>query len=310
MKKRRDVETGGEAARSFGFHRVRMEETRGTGGLPHTAYRAPCAALLRLCASAFKLPVRRRAGMTMIELVSALALMAIVTATVLALLNKASVFWSGEAHNEMQDGEVDRFFRQWDDDLRQAVADTAGDVSSNVTFCIDVPKRDIGAGERNYFLCFVRPSSPRGFEQAENGENKWRLSLDCVKYAANADGEIIREVYPLYSDELVGKQVKEIWEDASEPSPDRASSRVALTCTRVEDFSASALVTNTVPLVTNALPVSVTIQLRAFKDEAERNEYRRLLDETSEDARLRRESLGVPYLHLVPFPAYGSEEVL
>ena len=32
MKKRRDVETGGAAARSSGFHRVRMEETRGT---PH-----------------------------------------------------------------------------------------------------------------------------------------------------------------------------------------------------------------------------------------------------------------------------------
>lgn len=254
--------------------------------------------------------MKKQSGMTMIELVSALALMTIVTVTVLALLNKASVLWSGEAHNEMQDGEVDRFFRQLDDDLRQAVADTAGDVSTNATFCIDAPKRNLDAGERNSFLCFLRPSSPRDFEQADNSGEKWRLSLDCVKYASNAAGEIIREVYPLYSDEPLGTQVKEIWEDESEPSPAKAASRIAFTRVLVEDFSATALTPIALPLVTNALPISVTLQLRAFKDEAERNEYRRLLDDPSEDAILHRESLGVPYTHLFPFPTYGGETIL
>ncbi len=256
---------------------------------------------------------QRRAGMTMIELVSALSLMAIVVVTVLALLNKASTFWSGEAHNEIQEGEVDRFFRQLDDDLRQASAGGAGDVSSNVTFCAGW-KQDEAGEKPNYFLCFVRPVSSRGYTRATgDGGETWRLSLDCVKYAAReSSGEIIREVYPLVSDETVGKQVKRIWEDKSEPSPDAASTRVALRRVLIDGFGPTLLSTNEIDeiLVTNELPVSVTLKLRAFKDDAEMNAYRKLRADASEEAQTERESLGTPYTRQFLFPAYGSDSIL
>ena len=255
--------------------------------------------------------MKKCSGMTMIELVSALALMTVITVTVLALLNKATTFWSSAAHYEAQDGEVGRFLVQFENDLRQAVAESAGDPSSNLTFCVDDPKPEANEDKRNFFLCFVRPSATHGqtAETEADGGETWRLSLDCVKYALNAaSGEIVREVHPLYSDKAIGEQVKQIWQSETPPTGETAS-KVVLKDALVTLFGATAL-DYTLPFETNALPAGVAIHLRAFKDATERGAYRELLHETSEDKVMRRETLGVPYSLLISFPTHGGETIL
>ena len=225
---------------------------------------------------------------------------------------------AAETHSEARDGEAERFFRQFETDLRQAVVD--GGDTTNMTFFLDgvpLPKSNAGEHEYHNFLCFIRPALPYGRtaeRAAPEKDGGMRLSLDCVKYTARYESEnyeIIREAHPLYAGRPLGEQTREIWEaETGLTVPDDVSRTIQLSAVLVTAFGPTMLTPPELPLETNALPLGVTLQLRMFKDDAELNVYKALVNEASEEETRRQETPGVPYSRQISFPTCGGEAIL
>jgi len=137
-----------------------------------------------------------RSGMTMIELIAALALFVIVLGSLLTILNSATSLWSSSRSQQREQAAAQNLIDLLTDDLQNAVTDSG--VPSNTltvakpTFILD-SRTNAPAEEVLIMLQFARHASPHTLGRAPSGIP---LSLDAVFYTFVGNA-LFRHVIPL-----------------------------------------------------------------------------------------------------------------
>lgn len=165
------------------FPRLPINARRSTSELPHVR----------------TLEFSPRAGMTMIELVAALALFVMIIGILLTVMNTATSLWSSSRSQNREQDSGHKILSLIADDLRQVVTDS-GSVSNDTsthrpTFIIDTPLPDRNEEDLFIVLQFARSASANTRSDAADS-NTPRLSLDAVYYTYYKN-TLFRHVLPL-----------------------------------------------------------------------------------------------------------------
>jgi len=137
-----------------------------------------------------------RSGMTMIELIAALALFVIVLGSLLTILNSATTLWSSSRSQQREQAAAQSLIDLLTDDLQNAVTDSG--VPSNTlavampTFILD-SRTNATANEVLIMLQFARHAIPHTQGTSPSGIP---VSLDAVFYTF-AGNALFRHVIPL-----------------------------------------------------------------------------------------------------------------
>lgn len=138
-----------------------------------------------------------RSGMTMVELVAALALFVIILGSLLTVLDSATNLWSASRSQQREQLVADTVAGILAADLCEAVTDNGTPTNSTAvkpTFYLQTPASNAAPGEVTIVLGFVRTASPRTLATGIDGS--LRLSLDAVFYTVY-DNALFRHVLPL-----------------------------------------------------------------------------------------------------------------
>ncbi len=158
---------------------------------------APHPSSFLLHPSSFSPRLSSRSGMTMVELVAALALGVIIIGSLLTVLDSATNLWSSSRSQQREQIVADTLSGIIAADLWEAVTDNGTPTNSAVakpTFYLDTPASNAAPGEVKIILGFVRTASPRTLATGLDGSR--RLSLDAVFYTVY-DNALFRHVLPL-----------------------------------------------------------------------------------------------------------------
>lgn len=141
---------------------------------------------------------RLRSGMTMIELVAALALFIIIFGVLLTIMNTATNLWSSSRSQSREQSSGQRILALIDNDLRQIATDS-GSVSNDTgisfpTLIIKTPPPVRSEDDLFIVLQFARHAAANTLDNDENGTP--RLSLDAVYYTFY-NNTLFRHVIPL-----------------------------------------------------------------------------------------------------------------
>jgi len=139
-----------------------------------------------------------RAGMTMVELVAALALFVIILGSLLTVMDTASDLWSSPRSQQEEQTIAETVTSLMADDLYEAVTDngaTTNDLTEtgSPTFYLQSPVSNSAPGDVTVVLGFVRHASSR---TAAQEADELMLSLDAVFYTYY-DSALFRHVIPL-----------------------------------------------------------------------------------------------------------------
>lgn len=143
---------------------------------------------------------RYRAGMTMIELVAALALCIVIFGILLIALNTASDLWSNSRAQRRELPSAQRIADLIADDLYQAIVDISPvdypPFRIYSTTNSDVYNPDLSTP--SILLTLARPASPSTFLTQNIPQDPYRrISLDAVYYTSYSNA-LFRLVFPLY----------------------------------------------------------------------------------------------------------------
>ena len=141
---------------------------------------------------------RLKAGMTMIELVAALALFVIILGVLFTIMNTATSLWSSSRSQQREETTGRNILDLLTDDLQQAVTDSgeptiSGSDETKPTFILATPTADILPTEATIILGFARHASPR-----TPAVGSYRLSLDAVFYTLYKNA-LFRHTIPLFT---------------------------------------------------------------------------------------------------------------
>lgn len=159
---------------------------------------------------------RRQTGLTMIELVAALAMFVMILGILYSLLNAATNLWATANNGQKEMETAERLLATIEDDLTQAVTDN-GSVTNTLTgteAASFVCTSDFPAGDDSVaiFLRFARPASSR--VNLSGMDEERRLSLDAVFYSY-CNYAVYRHVIPLeHPEEEETKALSELLEEA------------------------------------------------------------------------------------------------
>ena len=315
---------------------------------------------LRLRASALKIPDQRptlelpnfrtpelspRSGMTMIELVAALALFAVILGSLLTVMDTATSLWSSSRSQQREQATAENIAALVFDDLYEAVTDNGVPTNSasapvKPTFILSSPPTNGTPGNVVTVLGFARHASPRTLADESLVPNPaLRLSLDAVFYTYY-NNALFRHVIPLacktsFADaEPLGGLLEELRnkvkqadhgnilssaKDPAQPSP------VKWTCQmlaeRVELGLFATLPGNYVmdrndgpepvtlsEVETGVLPDQVDLAFVLYSEE-DWAAYQPLKNDTSASAELKKRHLGVPFSKRITFPSKGGSRL-
>lgn len=146
----------------------------------------------------------RRSGMTMIELITALVLFAIIFGVLMIVLRSATRLWIPDQSQQQEQAVGDAVTDILASDFYQAFADNGvladGSTSDNPCFWLDCNTNALAsaADRPQVVLYFARHASPRttGFGSSYDR----RASLDAVFYVCYSNC-LSRHVFPIYHDE-------------------------------------------------------------------------------------------------------------
>jgi len=297
---------------------------------------------LRLRASALKIPAR--SGMTLIELIAALALFVIILGSLLTVMNTATSLWSSSRSQNRERTTAENLASLVFDDLYEAVTDNGVATNSAAaqlkpTFIMESPPTNT-PNEVFIVLGFVRHASPRTLaDKSLVPDPALRLSLDAVFYTYY-NNALFRHVIPLayktsFADaEPLGELLEElrnkvkqadhgnILSSAKDPAqPSSVKWTCQLLAERIELGLLATLPGNTV-MNTGASPESVTLseveagvlpdQLDlafALYSEEDWAAYQPLKLDTSDKAVLKKQQLGVLFSKRITFLTKGGSRL-
>ncbi len=159
---------------------------------------------------------RSKAGLTMIELVAALAMFVMILGILYSLVNAATNLWATANNGQKEMETAERLLATIEDDLTQAVTDN-GSVTNTLTgteAASFVCTSDFPAGDDSVaiFLRFARPALSR--VNLAGMDEERRLSLDAVFYSYY-NYAVYRHVIPLeHQEEEEPKALSERLEEA------------------------------------------------------------------------------------------------
>lgn len=237
-------------------------------------------------------------GMTMIELVAALSIFAIIALVLFTMLNTSTHLWSAPSSTRKQAAEAEGFLDLLASDLEQAVAD-GGDITNPVFYAWALPL-SANAEASHPFIGFVRPALPYGPPSSGTG----RFSLDCVTYTFST-GCLSRTVTSLPFQEdggTVGQRIRNV--KLTDPST-VTSLLVKHAVISEPSYVFDSHGTINGPFSTNVLPLAVNVVVIAFRDE-DWPTYLSLANANSDEATLKKKSLGVSRSRVIHLPAYAG----
>ena len=287
------------------------------------------------------LELSRRVGMTMIELVAALALFVLILGTLLTVMDTATSLWSSSRSQQTEQTKAENIADIIADDLYEAVTDNGVPTNSpsadiEPTFLLSTPPTNSSPNSVIVVIGLVRHASPRTYS---DGNSANRLSLDAVFYTYYKNA-LFRHAIPLsYTTlnepetlgELLGSQRTRV-QDAgihdkildSLQNPATAVSvpwSYLLLSERTEMELAATLPKTYVKNPGNgadpvtlgkvdafALPDQINLALRIYSAE-DWSTYQPIKDNTSDDATLKKRGLGSFYSKLISFPAKGGSRL-
>lgn len=109
-----------------------------------------------LLSSVLRPPSASRSGMTLLELVAALALFVIILGSLLMLLNAATSLWSESRNQNKEQATAQNVLDLISDDLRHAVTDDAPDPTAKPSFVMESPPTNPTPDEVTVLLGFAR----------------------------------------------------------------------------------------------------------------------------------------------------------
>lgn len=141
---------------------------------------------------------RPRSGMTMVELVAALALFVVILGSLLTILNTATSLWSSLRSQQQEQTAAENIAESIADDLAEAVTDSGAPTNNasaeiKPTFLLSTPPSNSTPNQVVVVLGFARHASPRTYTANKNAV---RLSLDAVFYTSYKNA-LFRHALPL-----------------------------------------------------------------------------------------------------------------
>lgn len=288
--------------------------------------------------STFDLP---RSGMTMVELVAALALFVLILGALLTILNTATSLWSSSRSQQQEQTSAENTASSIADDLYEAVTDCG--VPTNTvfakikpTFLLSTPPSNSTPNQVVVVLGFARHASPRTYT---DNKNAVRLSLDAVfytyykyalfrhaipmSYTSYVKPETLGELLETARNKVATEALHdEILKSLSDPSVTPSSpGSYQLLAERAEIEGVATLPKNwvqkqgagaeTVSLGecgALALPDRLDLALRLYSQE-DWETYQTLKLDNSESARLKKRHLGVLLTKRLTFPSKGGSRL-
>ena len=261
-------------------------------------------------------------GFTMIELVSALALFAIILGILLLALNTATNLWSNSRAQRRELPSAEYIADLIADDLTQAVSDPilpANDVPLYISFAFqNLPTNSVSSAPVS-ILAFPRTASPRIIDP-DDSNPETRLGLDSVFYTLYGDA-LYRMVVPLHTTVNRDKSLGELFENGitalgenSVLYNDPPTVSVTLLAERVIPTFIAYYPSQTYdgndspPFKTNALPDMLDFSLHLF-DTADWGTFQSLINDTSSAADLKRAHLGTLISRRIFLPQAGGSRL-
>ena len=145
---------------------------------------------------------KNRSGMTMIELVAALALFVVILGSLMTVLNTATSLWSSSRSQQHEQAAAQNISELIANDFYQAVTDSglaSNDVpeTTRPTFLLSTPPTNASPEDVTLVLAFARHASPQTFTaEGVVADPKLRVSLDAVFYTFY-NNTLFRHVIPL-----------------------------------------------------------------------------------------------------------------
>jgi len=152
-----------------------------------------------------------RSGMTMIELVAALALFVVILGALLTIMNTATSLWSTARGQQREQAVGRQILDLLTDDLQHAVTDAPSNGVSSLpppTFILDTRTNQTASGVQ-IVLQFARHAKRQTFPPAQSGTP---LSLDAVFYTY-FDNALFRHAIPLSVDYADPKTLGKLLDD-------------------------------------------------------------------------------------------------
>ncbi len=284
---------------------------------------------------------RPRSGMTMVELVAALALFVLILGSLLTILNTATSLWPSSHSQQQEQTAAENITGSIADDLYEAVTDCGiptNNASAEIkpTFLLSTPPSNSTPNQVVVVLGFARHASPRTYTENKNAV---RLSLDAVFYTSYKNA-LFRHAIPLsyrsYIDpEPLGDLLEtarnkvanealhdDILKSLSDPSVEPLSAgSYQMLAERAEIEGVATLPQNWVQKQGSgtetvslgkceacALPDRLDLALRIYSQE-DWETYQTLKSDNSDAANLKKRHLGVLLTKRFTFPAKGGSRL-
>ena len=267
---------------------------------------------------------RPNSGFTMIELVSAMALLALILGILLIALNSATNLWNNSRAQRRELPTAQHIADLIADDLYQAVADpippTNGASTVHNTFILQNLATNDTPADPVILLAFPRIASPRTLDPDLDAST--RLSLDAVFYTTYSNA-LFRLAFPIHTQPDRSESLGQLFEtyiptakvlqyhtDALFPEDQPPEVSITLLAVRavpefIAYFSGQTYPTLFETFETNALPDCIDFAIHLFNS-TDWNAYQTIKNDYSDEANAARAHLGTLISRRITPPQKGG----